>query len=349
MDHLGSLIKELERVRRRQQRNETLAAKRAVREQQREIVASQRSTRAQQRDAELRVKYAQLAIYEDYVGALTDLHRDTEAEIQWDAVLRSPVPATPARPGRHEAGVRAAFEARQFGLIDKLFGRRRQAEREMEAVAKVARQHDDAEYATIMDAHHAVVERDGVLRSVAARWVNGPIPEEFEAVLVALKVFAPAGLFGGRAFVEEATHDYVKAWIALPPGDSPVIPSEEWSLTSTGKPTSRAMSASKKWDLYQDFVASVALRTAADMLATLPVQRVIINVGVDHLDTSTGHRGVVTYLALGVPRSTLMSINLSNVDPSDALKNFPHRMKFKKSTGFQPVEPMTSDETWVTR
>jgi hypothetical protein len=30
------------------------------------------------------------------------------------------------------------------------------------------------------------------------------------------------------------------------------------------------------------------------------------------------------------------------------MKNFPHRMKLKKTAGFEAVTPMTSDEQWVT-
>jgi len=31
------------------------------------------------------------------------------------------------------------------------------------------------------------------------------------------------------------------------------------------------------------------------------------------------------------------------------MKNFSHRMKFKKSAGFEPVESITPDEQWVQR
>ncbi|MGY4494699.1 hypothetical protein [Pseudomonas sp. TE3610] len=36
-------------------------------------------------------------------------------------------------------------------------------------------------------------------------------------------------------------------------------------------------------------------------------------------------------------RSTLNSLNLDAIDPSDAMKNFVHRMAFKKTQGFSAV------------
>jgi hypothetical protein len=55
-----------------------------------------------------------------------------------------------------------------------------------------------------------------------------------------------------------------------------------------------------------------------------------------------------TILAVHFTRGTLARLNFAAIDPSESLKNFPHRMKFKKTTGFDPVDEMTSDEQWVT-
>jgi hypothetical protein len=55
-----------------------------------------------------------------------------------------------------------------------------------------------------------------------------------------------------------------------------------------------------------------------------------------------------TVLAVHFTRGTLMRLNFAAIDPSESLKNFPHRMKFKKTSGFDPVDKITSDEQWVT-
>lgn len=66
------------------------------------------------------------------------------------------------------------------------------------------------------------------------------------------------------------------------------------------------------------------------------------------INSSTGHKEVPTILAVHFTRDALTRLNFAAIDPSDALKNFPHRMKFKKTTGFDPVDDMTADEQWIT-
>jgi hypothetical protein len=65
-------------------------------------------------------------------------------------------------------------------------------------------------------------------------------------------------------------------------------------------------------------------------------------------NSSTGHPELLTFLAVHFTRRAVANINLANIDPSDSMKNFQHRMKFKKTTGFENVEPVTTEEHWVT-
>lgn len=126
------------------------------------------------------------------------------------------------------------------------------------------------------------------------------------------------------------------------------VPREQLSVTAAGKLSKKALSASNYWSLGQDHVCSVALRLARDTFALLPVDRVIVNVGGAQLDTSTGHMQPATWLAAHVSRAAFVRINLGAIDPSDAMANFQYRMKFKKTAGFGPVDPITTDEHWVT-
>ena len=38
-----------------------------------------------------------------------------------------------------------------------------------------------------------------------------------------------------------------------------------------------------------------------------------------------------------------MALNLASLDPSDAMKNFNHAMKFSRSKGFAPIVPLGND------
>ncbi|MBI5161247.1 MAG: DUF4236 domain-containing protein, partial [Micrococcales bacterium] len=125
------------------------------------------------------------------------------------------------------------------------------------------------------------------------------------------------------------------------------VPKEELKLTAGGKVSNKDMPAGRYWALYQDHVCSCAMRMARETFAVLPVSRAIVNVRATRLDSSTGHPGSVTLLGVNFLRDVVGRLNLATIDPSDSMKNFPHRMKFKKTAGFEPVEPLTADEQWV--
>ena len=130
--------------------------------------------------------------------------------------------------------------------------------------------------------------------------------------------------------------------------DDQMVPREEVKLTASGKLSTKELPAGRYWALYQDHVCSAAIRVAREAFAVLPVSRVVVNIGPVRLNSSTGHREPVNFLAVHFARESFGRINLANIDPSDSMKNFHHRMKFKKTTGFEPVAPITLDEQWIT-
>jgi hypothetical protein len=61
------------------------------------------------------------------------------------------------------------------------------------------------------------------------------------------------------------------------------------------------------------------------------------------LDTSTGRMIDQCILSVAILPETLDELNLETIDPSDSMKNFTHNMKFSKTTGFQPVQKIDSN------
>lgn len=48
-------------------------------------------------------------------------------------------------------------------------------------------------------------------------------------------------------------------------------------------------------------------------------------------------------VSVAISRRTLNSLNMDSIDPSDSMQNFVHNMKFKKSSGFEPVEQLDAN------
>lgn len=123
-----------------------------------------------------------------------------------------------------------------------------------------------------------------------------------------------------------------------------VIPSYELKLTSTGKLSKKEMSKSNFNELYQDHVCSSVLRVAREVFAYLPIQHARINAITKLLNSKTGHMEDMPILSIIIPPTTINSLNLESIDPSDSMRNFVHNMNFKKTTGFGVVDKVSIGE-----
>lgn len=117
-----------------------------------------------------------------------------------------------------------------------------------------------------------------------------------------------------------------------------VVPAVEVSLKANGTLSEKEMSKTNYYALMQDYICSTMIRVARDSFALLPIDKVYVHAADDVLNTATGHETEVTLVSAEFGRDQLMSLNMEMIDPSDALSNFRHNMKFAKTTGFKPVE-----------
>ena len=62
------------------------------------------------------------------------------------------------------------------------------------------------------------------------------------------------------------------------------------------------------------------------------------------LNTKTGYFEEKPILSIAIPKSASENLNFEQIDPSDSMSNFVHRMDFKKSKGFSEVEFISPEE-----
>ena len=122
-----------------------------------------------------------------------------------------------------------------------------------------------------------------------------------------------------------------------------VIPENKLSLKANGDLVEKPFTKTEYYELVQDYVASTILRVARDSFALLPIQKVIIHAVDYKLNTATGNEDEITIVSVKIKRDALMTINFERIDPSDCLGGFEINEKFKKTSGFAPVDRLLPD------
>lgn len=100
------------------------------------------------------------------------------------------------------------------------------------------------------------------------------------------------------------------------------------------------MPVGERQELYQDYVCSVALKVAGDLFSVLSRDEIFVTCAASMLDSATGHMADTPILSVQFVRPTFNSLKLSAIDPSDSMLNFNHQMEFKRTKGFQRIEPL---------
>ena len=164
--------------------------------------------------------------------------------------------------------------------------------------------------------------------------LKGDIDSYF-AIIDEVKPFDDLLEFGSNFQVGTDDPKHIEIEFAIKSDD--VVPKIEMTLKANGDISEKELSKTAYYDLMQDYVSSTTIRIARDAFALLPVDTVIVHAVDNILNTATGFEEELTLLSVKFTREKLMSLNLAMVDPSDALSQFECNMKFKKTTGFDPV------------
>ncbi len=324
------------------------SAKRQRRAVDRDAVRRHRELQKIHREVTKQSAQAQAAYevqeFENYLDLLVSLHKDRAEAWSWEAIVQAGPPAPPHPVTRNEAHARHQLQAYQPGFFERLFGGAKRHISQLELAFVQAQNQDRTEHAAHVQVYEASHALWSYRRALAGRLLARDTAAYWEALQHA-GAFDELTSFQTQVAVTEAEPTAVV--LTCQTASTSPVPTEELKLTAASKVSTKAMAAGRFWALHQDFVCSSALRAASEAFAVLPVDRVVVNVGSVQTNPATGHPEFFTAVAAHFARTTLLRLNLAQVDASDSMKNFPHRMKFKKSSGFEVVEPMTLQENWV--
>lgn len=83
-------------------------------------------------------------------------------------------------------------------------------------------------------------------------------------------------------------------------------------------------------DLWQDYVCACALRIARDMFALLPVRHIVVD----------ARDWLKEILSVDFTRQEFEQLDFENIDASDTIEMFNHRMEFSLQNGFSSITPL---------
>jgi len=320
------------------------AIKRAERDaarRRRELVAIAKQ-QAKWQEAE-RAQY-EVLVYENQISFLLSMHKDCGPVWDWRAVLAASPPPPPQPTNLNEVRARHDAEAYVPGIWDKLMGGAERRKAELQQNIMHAQRADADAFARTYAEYTSQVEMHQWQQRAAHAVLSGDLAA-YGSVVQYLSPFDELAEAGMAVQVDALRRDV--AVLGCVVSDGSIVPAEQKKLTTAGKLSSKKLAAGTYWGYYQDYVCGCALRAAREIYALLPLPRVVVNVSIPAIDTSTGHNCMRTILAVSMPRERLLGLNFDTLDASDSMANFSHRMKFKKTAGFEAVEPIDADESFV--
>ncbi|THV14397.1 hypothetical protein E9677_14925 [Rhizobium rhizophilum] len=305
------------------------------------------ASRAAARDAERREKAARkerllaesAAAVEDWqrhIDGLVSVHATLSKGLDWRRIGAEPQPDAPEKTAVHEEKAKLRLANFRPSLFDFLGGGTSARRAKMEAAVAAGASLDLREFQQRQSDYTAAMCEWDDDTGLARRLLRGEAAAIRE-VIAEMQALSENDLIGeeiGFSIGESFVHAQPKVH------SDEIVPRFRRTQSAGGKVKETPLPVGQLNSLYQDYVASVALKTGGELLQLLPLDEVYVTCFSNLLDLTTGHKGWSPILSVHFTRSGFELLNLAAIDPSDALRNFRHSMNFSKQKGFSKVEPI---------
>lgn len=295
--------------------------RRAAAQKRRELVNQQKEM---EKMLELDRARFEVEEFENRLDVITSVHKDCSEDFNWLTIKDSPPPFEMGGVGPNEKRAIDNLESFKPSWRDRLFNRVEIHKQVFYEEIGAAKQRDQEDY-----------REWEILQASAAKILDGDV-DTYQEIIREFAPFEEISDLGSRVQITCQHPKYIEATVFVHSND--VIPNEEKSLTKTGKLSVKPMTKTRFNELYQDYVCSCAIRVAREVFALLPIEKVYVHAVGEVLNTKTGHTEEAPILSVVFPRSLFAEINFEDIDCSDCIQNFPHKMSFKKLKGFEVVD-----------
>jgi hypothetical protein len=277
-----------------------------------------------------------VADWQSRIRELISLHTHVAERIDWQGLATAPGPAAPEVTNEEERRAQAELDRFTPHWWDFLFGGSEKRQQKLVDAVVRGRSEDEINHRMAVEDHHRQVQEWETDRALAERLIAGDVKARME-VIEEMQSLSGEGLIGtdiSFRLQEDCVH-------AIPHvhGDE-IVPNVRRKQLQSGRLSETRMPMGEFNELYQDYVCSVALRIAGEMFALLPLDEVYVTCVATMLNSATGQQEDTPILSGRFVRETFDRLGLSRIDPSDSMRNFVHKMDFKRSRGFARIEAL---------
>jgi len=274
--------------------------------------------------------------WEDYISKLISVHVDIADAINWEEIANTPKPKSPKLETSYHDSAKKAVDNFKPKFFDFLSGGSDKKQATLEEKFANSNEKDKAHFNSEKKNHKTAMKEWEQETSLARRLIAGE-NDAVKEVLEEMQSLTEQDLIGSQVSFTISDNGFH----AIPEvhGDD-IIPDYRRKQLASGSLSQTKMPVGEFNELYQDYVASVALKVAGDMFHILPLSEVYVTCVTPMLNTQTGHQELSAILSVQFVKETFKALNLSSIDPSDSMRNFNHVMKFKRTKGFEKIEPL---------
>lgn len=277
-----------------------------------------------------------VASWENYIDALSNVRVEPSEPMDWPKVATAAAPIAPVLEMTHEQAATEVLNNFQPGFFDFFRGGSERMRKRLEDAIPPAREADSSKYKADQERYTKDFAEWEADTALAQRVLKGD-PTAFKTVVEESQSFSKDDQIGSSVaflFTDEYVH-------AIPTVHSTnIIPKFRRKQLESGRLSETKMPTGQFNELYQSYVAGVAFKIAFELFRILPLSEIYVTCLATMLNTQTGHQEKTTILSVQFVRETMMRLDIKRIDPTDALANFNHAMKFKSTTGFAPSTPL---------
>lgn len=274
--------------------------------------------------------------WQNNIRELTSIHTDLAEAMDWSSIAKQPKPSEPSFQNTHSIQAQEKLNRFKPGFFDFLSGGSEKRRQKLIEKLSKAESQDQIDYENELTAYRQSLEEWERETDLAKRLLTGE-SSSIQEVISEFQSLSKIELIGSN--IEFLIGDnFVHAKPEVHTDE--IVPTFRLKQLASGKLSETKMPIGQFNELYQDYVASVALKLAGDLFHILPLEEIYVTCQTDLLNSKTGHKELTPILSVQFVRETFRNLNLSRIDPSDSLANFNHVMSFKKTRGFTEITPL---------